>query len=75
MNQEDVNDLLWKGTPDWRKRQILKAKGVDADFARKAMIAMKDAVEWIEDDRFGENYISEDWYWQMKELLKTVKAA
>jgi len=72
MNQEDVNDLLWKGTPTWRKEQILAAKGINSDFIRKSMVAMKKAVEWIEDDRDGDEYIMEDWYWEMKDLLSTI---
>lgn len=32
--------------------------------------AIIDAVEWIEDDRFGDDYIMEDWYHQMKSILE-----
>jgi hypothetical protein len=28
-----------------------------------------EAVEWIEDDRFDDDYIGEDWYHAMKKLL------
>lgn len=31
--------------------------------------AIKDAVEWIEDDRFDDDYIAEDWYHKMKAIL------
>jgi hypothetical protein len=31
--------------------------------------AIIQAVEWIEDDRFGDDYIMEDWYHQMKCIL------
>ena len=37
------------------------------DALRDAIIV---AVEWIEDDRFGDDYIMEDWYHQMKSILE-----
>lgn len=52
---------------DKNKSQRMEWKVPDE---RLAMIeAMKEAVEWIEDDRFGDDYIQESWYHKMKELL------
>ena len=31
--------------------------------------AIKEAVEWIEDDRFDDDYIMEEWYHKMKNIL------
>ena len=56
MKQEDINDLLRH-----RKHNSI---------SDKTITAMKKAVEWLEDDRAGADYINEDWYWEMKELLK-----
>jgi len=56
MNQEDINDLLRH-----RKQNSI---------SDKATATMKKAVEWMEDDRAYDEYITEDWYWEMKELLK-----
>ena len=59
MKQEDINDLL--------------SNRPSSQFADKAITAMKKAVEWLEDDRAGDDYISEvteEWYWEMKDLLK-----
>ena len=56
MNQEDINDLLRH-----RKQNSI---------SDKMIAAMKKAVAWMEDDRWDDDYISEDWYWEMKELLK-----
>ena len=62
MNQEDINDLL--NTPEWRKLQS------NSYFSEKATKAMKKAVAWMQDDRWEDDYISEEWYWDMKELLR-----
>lgn len=70
MNQEEINDLIWQGTPEWKKRQLLNQKGTNSQFASEAIVAMQKAVEWIEDDRADESYINEEWYWEMKKLLK-----
>ena len=56
MKQEDINDLLRH-----RKHNSI---------SDKTTAAMKKAVEWLEDDRAGDDYISEEWYWEMKELLR-----
>jgi len=62
MNQEDINDLLKK--PEWRKLQS------NSYFSEKAISAMRKATEWLENDRWDDGYINEEWYWEMKELLK-----
>jgi cell division septum initiation protein DivIVA len=36
--------------------------------------AIKEAVEWIEDDRFDDDYIMEDWYHKMKHILVKAEA-
>ena len=56
MRQEDINDLLRH-----RKHNSI---------SDKAIAAMRKATDWLEDDRAGAYQISEDWYWDMKELLK-----
>ena len=56
MKQEDINDLLRH-----RKQNSI---------SDKAITAMQKAVEWLEDDRAGAYHISEEWYWEIKELLK-----
>jgi len=56
MKQEDINDLL--------------SNRPGSKFADKAIKAMQKAVEWLEDDRAGAYHISEEWYWEIKELLK-----
>ena len=56
MNQEDINDLLRHHKQN--------------SISDKATATMKKAVEWMEDDRAYDEYITEDWYWEMKELLK-----
>ena len=55
MKQEDINDLLRH-----RKQNSI---------SDKTTAAMKKAVEWLEVDMAGD-YISEEWYWDMKDLLK-----
>ena len=55
MRQEDINDLL-------RHRQ-------QKSISDKATAAMKKAVAWLEDDRADDEYITEEWYWEMKRLL------
>lgn len=37
------------------------------------LAAIIDAVEWIEDDRFDDKYICEDWYHKMKSILEGFK--
>ena len=59
MKQEDINDLL-------RHRTQKSISG-------KTISAMQKAVEWLEDDRAGDKYITEEWYWEMKELLRRAK--
>ena len=56
MKQEDINDLLRH-----RKQNSI---------SDKTIAAMKKAVEWLEDDRAYDEYITEEWYWDMKRLLK-----
>ena len=56
MRQEDINDLLRH-----RKHNSI---------SDKTTAAMKKAVEWLEDARWDDDYISEEWYWDMKDLLK-----
>lgn len=35
----------------------------------KALSVLQDAVDWIEDDRFDDEYIGEDWYHDAKKVL------
>jgi len=35
--------------------------------------AIKEAVEWIEDDRFDDDYITEEWYHKMKNILSKLE--
>lgn len=69
MDQEQINDIMEKGMKPYQRRQALAGRGDNTHLLDACIQAMKHAVEWIEDDRFGEEYISENWYWEMKNLL------
>lgn len=73
MNQEQINDIMAKGMKPYQRRRALAGKGDNVYLIDACIKAIKNAVEWIEDDRFGEKYINEDWYWAMKDLLGIIK--
>jgi len=73
MNQEQINDIMAKGMKPYQRRQSLAGRGDNAHLLDACIQAIKNAVEWIEDDRFGEDYINEAWYWEMKDLLRSIK--
>jgi len=70
MDQEQINDIMEKGMKPYQRRQALAGRGDNTHLLDACIQAMKHAVEWIEDDRFGEEYISENWYWEVKNLLR-----
>jgi len=39
MDQESINDLLWKSTPEWRKKQLLNQQS-NAELVNKLQISM-----------------------------------
>lgn len=43
------------------------------DLIPEMISSIKEAVAWIEDDRFDDDYISEEWYHDMKAILDKLK--
>jgi len=54
------------------RAQTMKADGIQAE-APSMLEAIKEAVEWIEDDRFDDDYITEEWYQKMKNILSKLE--
>ena len=70
----EANATLYRGTNASDCMESAFMAGVsarDVDI-RQLLEAAKMAIEWIEDDRFDDEYISENWYHEMKAALESI---